>query len=621
MADLSDILRQTWGYDSFRPLQREAMDCVMEGRDSLVVLPTGGGKSLCYQAPALALPGTAVVVSPLISLMKDQVDALRACGVRASCLNSSTDPGEKRSVGRGLREGTLDLLYVSPERLAVESFVDYLSEMSVSFFAIDEAHCISHWGHDFRPEYRELSRLRERFPAASFHAFTATATARVRDDIATQLGLSEPVRLVGSFFRPNLKYTVEPLRDRLARIRRIIDRHPGESGIIYSNSRRNAEKLADQLSDLGYRALPYHAGLDPDARRSHQDAFVHDDCDIMVATVAFGMGIDKSNVRFVIHAGMPKTIEHYVQESGRAGRDGLPSECALLYSPGDHMSWRSLMGDLAETQRRGAIARLEEILAFCRASICRHAFIVRHFGQGFDRDACDACDVCLNEKAPDPPVSRSRKRTASAPRPLPDALVVAQKILSCVVRLGESASADSVVRVLRGAPSGELDDPAHAELSTWGLLRDRSKVELENWLSQLLARACLRSAPGHPPVLDVTAEGWRALRGQAAPRLFAPSPSGMRSAGGAAPRDDTPEEGSEALFEALRIMRKRIADEKGVPAYVIFHDATLREITRARPRNTDALLDVPGIGERKAQAFGAAVLEVVSEHLADAAAQ
>ncbi len=395
---LASVLRKHWGYESFRPLQLEAIQHVNEGRDSVVVLPTGGGKSLCYQVPAVCSGKLAVVVSPLISLMKDQVDALRACGVAAACVNSSLTPAARKAVADDVRAGQLNLLYVAPERLVTERMLDFLTEAEVAFFAIDEAHCISQWGHDFRPEYRRLRVLKERFGGVAVHAYTATATDRVRRDIADQLGLHEPAILVGDFDRPNLTYRVHRRVDRFRQVESVVARHPNESGIIYCISRKEVDETAAALREQKVKAVAYHAGLSDDERHRNQDAFLEDKAEVVVATVAFGMGIDKSNVRYVVHSGMPKSLEHYQQEAGRAGRDGLEAECVLFYSGADITLWKRMLGDLEPDARAAAESSLDEIARYCAGATCRHKTLVEHFDQTFEKGACgDGCDVCLGE--------------------------------------------------------------------------------------------------------------------------------------------------------------------------------------------------------------------------------
>src|SRR5687768_14915225 len=396
---LEGILERYWGYSSFRPLQREAMDAVLSNRDSLLVLPTGGGKSLCFQAPALALEGLAVVVSPLISLMKDQVDTLIGNGVPAACYNSAMPAEQKSEVASGLREGKYRLLYVAPERLVGDGgdgFQNLLSSRSISFIAVDEAHCISQWGHDFRPEYRQLARLRERWPSIGLHAYTATATARVRRDIIAQLGLRNAEELVGSFDRPNLVYRVFARSQVKAQILEVLERHRGQAGIIYCSSRKEVDSLAQWLQDTGWRARPYHAGMADEDRHRNQDAFLNEDIDLMVATVAFGMGIDRSDVRFVIHAGAPQSLEHYQQESGRAGRDGLEAECVLVASSADFLKWRVMLergGELTDARR----SLLRDMERYASSVGCRHRHLVSYFGERYLKDDCGACDYCLDE--------------------------------------------------------------------------------------------------------------------------------------------------------------------------------------------------------------------------------
>src|SRR4051812_20034244 len=444
-ARLIEVLARHWGFASFRPLQAEAMEAALAGRDTLVVMPTGGGKSLCYQAPAIVNGTLTVVVSPLISLMKDQVDGLVACGVAAAQLNSAQSNAEQRDVKRALNERKLRLLFVSPERLAMANFRQLLGRAGVTAFAIDEAHCISQWGHDFRPEYRQLRELRQLFPKWSLHAFTATATERVRRDIAEQLGLRNHVELVGNFDRPNLTYRIIPRRDEVAQVEEVLRRHRREAGIIYCIHRRDVDTMAAILVRRGHRVAAYHAGLSPEQRSSAQEAFSKEECDIIVATVAFGMGIDRSNVRFVLHTGMPKSVEHYQQEAGRAGRDGLEAECVLLYSGADFRTWKFIIEKSAEeAAARGepvdptfvpeAMRHLDDMMRYCRTTGCRHRSLVEYFGQEFEPTNCGACDLCLEGVEVEP-----------------DSVVIAQKILSCVARVKESFGVGHVTDILVGS--------------------------------------------------------------------------------------------------------------------------------------------------------------------------
>jgi len=601
---LEEVLARHWGYREFRPLQRQAIDTILAGRDSVVVLPTGGGKSLCFQAPALvpAAAGTstlAVVVSPLIALMKDQVDGLRANGVPAACLNSAQSSQERAEAIAQVRDGSCRLLYVSPERLVADGsdgFRQWLRDRGVRFVAIDEAHCISQWGHDFRPEYRLLGRLKEEFPGASMHAFTATATTRVRHDIATQLGLRTPEVLVGPFDRANLTYRVVPRADARQQIRQVVARHSGEAGIIYCLSRKEVDALADSLRDEGVAALPYHAGLADSVRHANQDAFIEERVQVIVATVAFGMGIDRPDVRFVLHVGVPRSLEHYQQEAGRAGRDGLPSECVLISSPGDFPRWRSLLessGGMTESDR----VHLREMERYASATNCRHRALVEYFGQEYSTMSCGACDWCLGEL-----------------QRIDDPLIVAQKVLSCIVRTGQRFGVGHVVSVLAGQSTEAVRTRRHHELSTFGLLSDTPQTEIRGYLDQLTQAGFVLRA-GHPyPILQLTEQGRSLLRGDGTCVLYR-QPRVRRSAADrrtrAALADLTPEE--QERFERLRAMRIALARERHVPPYVIFHDTTLREMARLQPRSIADLRRVAGIGERKAELFGEQVLNALNQ--------
>jgi len=574
------------------------MTASLDGRDSLVVMPTGGGKSLCYQAPALLKDHVTVVVSPLISLMKDQVDGLRECGVGAAQMNSSQSMDELRAVERALFRGDLRMLFVSPERLALPSFRELLQRAGVKTFAIDEAHCISHWGHDFRPEYRQLSTVRQEFAGAAFHAYTATATEQVRRDIAQQLALRDPVVLVGDFDRPNLTYRILPRREEWKQVQEIVDRHKNEAGIIYCMRRKDVDTLTAKLQRAGYNAVGYHAGLSQEERRGAQDAFATEKTDLVVATVAFGMGIDRSNVRFILHTAMPKSIEHYQQETGRAGRDGLEAECAMLYSAADAILWKSMIerpvDDAAPDPRyvATAIRHLNDIDRYCSGVVCRHRALVEYFGQPATRETCaTACDICLGET-----------------EDVPDALIVAQKILSCVVRVGQSFGVGHVVSVLRGEANDRITQRRHNELTTYGLLKDFGKNEIRDWIWQLVGQGYLEQTKDEYPVLRLTAAARPLLKGDAAVRLRQPIKKRERER-----RAPESLAGVDAdLFEALRKWRRSEAEERGVPPYVIFSDRTLREVARERPETLHALRGIYGIGDAKLDAFGRAVLEVIA---------
>ncbi|MHC4199792.1 MAG: DNA helicase RecQ [Planctomycetota bacterium] len=620
ITKIKKVLKKHWGYDSFLPLQQPAMDCVTRGRDSVVVLPTGGGKSLCFQAPAVAMPGTAVVVSPLISLMKDQVDALKECGVPAARLDSSLPPDERRVVVNRLREGALKLLYVSPERVLSDGFTGLLGSTDISFVAVDEAHCVSMWGHDFRPEYRMLGRLKEAYGKIAVHAYTATATEQVRADIARGLTLDDPEILVGSFDRPNLVYRCRRRAERLAQVREVLDRHRGSSGIVYCIRRKDVDSMCAKLTRAGYKALPYHAGMPDEDRKRNQEAFIEERADTIVATVAFGMGIDKPNVRYVIHAGTPKSLEHYQQESGRAGRDGLEAECCLFYSPGDERTWRLILGEMQPEAKEIALGKLGAMYDFCRGVACRHKAILNYFGQDTDTDNCGACDVCSGE------VSY-----------MDDSLPTARKILSCVARLRQRFGADYTAMVLVGSRERRIIENAHEGLSTHGLLAEFPKRVVRDWIEELAAQDCLRRTEDYG-VLKLTPRGTRVMKGEAPARLRRPaergkasraSPSRPESVGRQAPavkkaaagKDTSPAAGKEfdpGLFEHLRPLRSRIAREKNVPAYVVFSDASLREMAMHRPSTAEEFLQISGVGAYKGEHYGpqflAAIREYVAEH-------
>ncbi len=594
MKQIQQALTKFWGYDDFLPLQREAMTSLNAGRDCIVVLPTGGGKSLCYQAPAVATDGMAVVVSPLISLMKDQVDALVQCGVAAMRLDSSMSPEEQKETLDSVRQGDVKLLYLSPERLLTEGMLNLLKQVSLSYFAIDEAHCVSMWGHDFRPEYRQLGRLRQLFPGVTIAAYTATATAQVREDIARQLCLNEPHMLVGSFDRPNLTYKVQPKKNIVAQVRSVLDRHKDESGIIYCIRRRDVNELCIELQSLGYKVAPYHAGMDADKRKENQDRFINEDVDTVVATIAFGMGIDKSNVRYVIHTGMPKSLENYQQESGRAGRDRLEAECHLFYSGGDYGVWKFLMGDMGEGAREIAMDKLNGMYAFCTGAGCRHGAILQYFGQAAEKDNCAACDICLGEVDS-----------------IDDALIIAQKILSCVVRLQQQFGSGYTAMVLAGSKDKRILENRHDELSTYALLAEFPKTVIQSWTEQLIGQGFLEKY-GEYNQLAITKKGVAVLKGETTPRLL--KPAEKKSSRVAKLKTESWDGVDGGLFDELREFRKREARERGVPPFVVFGDATLRNLAKVRPSTPKNIMTVSGIGVKKRQQYGRAVLTIIQKY-------
>jgi len=604
VIELAPILERYWGYTSFRPLQQEAMAAVLASRDSLLVLPTGGGKSICFQAPALVKEGLAVVVSPLISLMKDQVDTLVGNGVPAACFHSALAPDEKSRVSAGIRDGRFRLLYVAPERLVgdgSESFASLVGRRPVSFVAVDEAHCISQWGHDFRPEYRQLATLRDRWPNVSLHAYTATATERVRRDIVAQLGLRDAIQLVGSFDRPNLVYRVLARGVLKKQLQDILARHAGQSGIIYCQSRREVDALAAWLAGSGVRAVAYHAGLEDDTRHRHQDAFLNEEIDVVVATVAFGMGIDRSDVRFVVHAGAPQSLEHYQQEAGRAGRDGLEAECVLIYSGGDFARWRALFeqnGEWSDAKR----TLLRDMERYAASVGCRHRRLIGYFGEIYTHDDCGACDYCLGEL-----------------EAVPEPATVARKILSAVARVGQRFGANHVTNILRGSESDAVTSRGHQSLSVFGLFRDASVDEVRGYIDQLIAADLLRQTDDQYPVLHLTAPGVALMKDAGAvadlslARQKKPEKGKPQKRSGA---EAASWEGVDRdLFDALRALRLDIARERRVPPYVIFHDTTLRELARLKPSTPAELRHVYGIGARKADELGPEILQAIQTHV------
>ncbi len=612
MDSLDNILKQYWGYDRFLPLQREAMQCALERRDSLVVLPTGGGKSLCFQAPALAVDGMAVVISPLLSLMKDQVDALRANGVAAAKIDSTMKSADRFAVHKAIQERSLRLLYVSPERMAQPPFVEYLKNAGVSFLVVDEAHCISHWGHDFRPEYRSLKQLREAFPGTSVHAFTATATEHVRADIIQELGLRGPAVLVGSFDRPNLRYRVQKRTELFRQVRELIDAHAGESGIIYCIRRDDVDDLCAKLVKAGCRALPYHAGMDEASRKQNQEAFINDAADIIVATVAFGMGIDKSNVRYVIHAAMPKSIEHYQQETGRAGRDGLEADCTLLYSYADFQLWRSIIEKSESEGADTALQKLQDMARHCDELGCRHRSLVGYFGEPFPDKPCGACDVCLGE---------IETRT--------DARQIGQCILSAVLDLEHMAGPSYTTLILTGSREERIIGKRHHLLPSHGLLGIHDARAVRDWVEQLVQQGFLDKT-GEYSILSPTARGLALNRGDETPLLTDRQPARGRrvkvppSKRRTAAEKPQPEEAGffdPSLFQVLRQIRRETAADLGVAPYVVFSDATLRDMARRKPLDRAAFLEVSGVGQKKAYAFGDEFIEAIQRYCEESDSQ
>ena len=593
-SKLRNALKKHWGFDDFLPLQLDAMNAVMNNRDSLCVFPTGGGKSLCFQAPGVCQEGLGVVVSPLISLMKDQVDSLQACGVSCAFINSSLSREEKDIVTEKFLGGSLQLLYLAPEMLLTDRILELLKSTQLSFFAIDEAHCVSEWGHDFRPEYRQLRVLKSRFPNVAIHAYTATAKPQVRQDIVNQLSLSNPEVLVGSVDRPNLTYQIRRRQRGLGQIVEVLEKHRGESGIIYCITKKDVEEKSNELNKLGFSTLPYHAGLSPDIRNQNQERFLRDEINIIVATVAFGMGIDKSNVRYVIHASMPKSLEAYQQESGRAGRDGLDAECWMFFNSGDFASWKRIVEQTDSQQtKESAIQSLNAISNFCSGVECRHVALAAFFGEQLKPEACKACDVCLDQV-----------------ELVGDPLILAQKIVSGVARVEQRFGADYVSKVLSGSGEKRILDNGHDKLSTFGLLASENKSDIRTWIEQLVSQNFLIKN-GEYSVIQITEAGNRLLKGDASPKLTKAAGIQKSKTSSSTASWEGVDRG---LFEALRKSRSIEATERGVPAYVIFNDASLRDMARRRPSTLAGFGEVLGVGEQKLTEYGEKFIQVISRY-------
>jgi len=599
VPDLLLTLKTTFGYNAFRPLQREIIETSLADRDVFALLPTGGGKSLCFQIPALHRTGLTIVVSPLIALMKDQVDQLQAAGVAATFLNSTLGAAEARSRLAGLHRGEWRLLYVAPERLMLDNWQENLKAWNVTAIAIDEAHCVSEWGHDFRPEYRQLAKLRDLLPNVPVMACTATATERVRTDIIKHLKLREPAIFVASFNRPNLTYKVTPKDEPTKQIIAWVKSREDESGIVYCASRATTERVAEALAGRGYSARPYHAGLDAAERSRNQELFLRDEVRIICATIAFGMGINKPNVRWVVHYDLPKNIEGYYQETGRAGRDGLPGDCLLLFSGGDAAKQTHFIDEITNPQEQQiARGQLRQIMHYAEGASCRRAELLAYFGETFPIDNCGACDNC-NE-----------------PRETYDGTLFAQKFLSCVYRINAASrfgvGINHVTEVLTGADTDKIRRWEHDKLSTYGIGKDIARPRWSGIGRELLRLGYLKQADGEFPTLELTPEGMAVLRTRETITLTKQltTPKNRKVI-----RREGDIECDEILFARLRELRKRLADERKVPAYVIFGDATLRQLAREYPEKESAMNGIFGMGEKKRAEFGQTFANFIAEFL------
>ncbi len=589
-------LKAYFGFDRFLPLQEEIITKVLAKRDTLVLMPTGGGKSLCYQLPALRFKGLTLVVSPLIALMKDQVDGLLANGVPAGLLNSTLTAQEANQVQDQARQGKIKILYVAPERLAISGFQRFLQSLDVSLIAIDEAHCISEWGHDFRPDYRNLKSLRKDFPGVPVIALTATATEPVREDIVNQLALDKPEIFISSFNRPNLTYTIQPKTEPLGSLLHLLEKHQGGSAIIYRFSRKATEETALELSERGFSALPYHAGLERDLRRETQEKFIRDQVQIVVATIAFGMGIDKPDVRLVVHYDLPKTVEGYYQETGRAGRDGLPSDCVLFYSYGDRSKQEYFISQIEDDdEREKAHTKLEQVLALCDLQTCRRAYLMEYLGESWPETDCGGCDICL------------------LPREEFDATEIAQKILSAAVRTGERFGVNYLVDVLRGSANKAVRTRGHHELPVFGISRDVDADELKEMVRSLVTNGLLAQNGGDYPTLSVSQKGRKFLNDReklTLTRLKQTTPVQKTALAG-----DRETAYDTKLFDELAALRLEIATDREVPAYQIFGNKSLQQMAFHMPQNEVEFSKISGVGDAKLRDFSERFLEVINEYM------
>jgi len=587
------LLKTHFGFDQFRPLQEEIIDCVISGKDAFVLMPTGGGKSLCFQLPALMMPGVTLVISPLIALMKDQVDALKANGIPAEFINSTLTRPEIDQIQAEARRGNIKILYAAPERLILPEFQLFLKTITVSLIAIDESHCISEWGHDFRPDYRNLIMLRNIFPEVPAMALTATATKKVREDIICQLSLAKAKIFISSFNRPNLAYAVLPKKNSYDQLINLLREQQHESAIIYCFSRKDTEHLAADLRQEGFKALPYHAGLESEARRTNQEKFIRDEAQIIVATIAFGMGIDKPDIRLVIHYHLPKSIEGYYQETGRAGRDGLPSQCVLFYSYADTIKQQYFIRQIEnEAERKNAYRKLDQMVEYCELTTCRRHYLLAYFGEDYQHEKCGGCDICLS------------------PKKEIDATIISQKIMSAIIRTGQRFGINYIIDVLHGAKNKKIIERDHHNLSVYGIVDDFSKEDLRRIISQLLSRKLIVKSGDEYPILELSPRGNEFLKKREEIHL----PKFKSIAKLSQPSDEFEAGYDRELFETLRVWRKKIADEQGVPPYVVFDDLALRQMAFYLPQSEENFSRISGVGAEKLKQYGQIFTEVIQTY-------
>lgn len=589
---LLDTLQKVFGFHTFRKNQESIIQAILDRKDAFAVMPTGGGKSLCYQLPALLLPGTCIVISPLIALMKDQVDGAKANGIRAAYLNSTLSAEEQSLVLKDLRSNSLDLLYIAPERFALNHFQDMLKETNISMAVIDEAHCISEWGHDFRPDYLSLAALAKLFPGTPIAAFTATATHKVQQDILDKLGLRNPFIIRASFDRPNLLYDIRFKENPNAQLASILRNNSGKAGIIYRTSRKSVNETTAMLQAKGFRVLPYHAGLGDEERKKNQEAFIRDEVDVIVATIAFGMGIDKSNIRFVIHADLPKSIENYYQETGRAGRDGEPAQCIMLFSQSDIPKVRFFIDTMVdETERAKAQGALQRVISFASTSVCRRKTLLEYFGETYPHDNCNSCDICLGS------------------REVVDCTVEAQMLLSAIARTEERFGATHIVDIVTGSKNKKIRDFGHDRLKTYGVGKTHGKKFWRQLIDELMAQKIIAKSEGLYPALHIQEKAIPILKNKARVEMVrikeSPAPTAMTKGAGTYDHD---------LFDQLRALRKQLADEQNIPPYIVFSDRSLRDMATLHPMNEDTMLSVSGVGEVKLQRYGRQFLALIKRY-------